>query len=202
MRLRRAVGEKFANSGVKQTMRVIAPSSRRQRSSRSPDPPQTRVPRAPAQWTAERRGAIGLGESLHFACGGLAGTAVAVDDELVTLSLRAGRRRRPASLRRRAGRAHSPFPPAHYLTIAERVCLANDAWGILTLMLCGRQVPPFRAPGVEMAAEPGRRPTPRLEGAALAVVRHCGVQLQIVAAAGSGKTELSWQRVADLLADA
>src|SRR5919197_5620060 len=42
---------------------------------------------------------------------------------------------------------------------------------------------------------------PRLEGTALAAVRHRGSHLQIIAAAGSGKTEVVSQRVADLLAD-
>jgi hypothetical protein len=42
---------------------------------------------------------------------------------------------------------------------------------------------------------------PRLEGAALATVRHRGSHLQIIASAGSGKTEVVAQRVADLLAD-
>src|SRR6266542_479430 len=42
---------------------------------------------------------------------------------------------------------------------------------------------------------------PRLEGAALAAVRHRGSHLQIIASAGSGKTEVVSQRIADLLAD-
>jgi hypothetical protein len=42
---------------------------------------------------------------------------------------------------------------------------------------------------------------PRLEGAALGAVRHRGSHLQIIAAAGSGKTEVVSQRVADLPAD-
>ena len=42
---------------------------------------------------------------------------------------------------------------------------------------------------------------PPLEGDALAAVRHRGSHLQIIAAAGSGKTEVVSQRVADLLAD-
>ena len=42
---------------------------------------------------------------------------------------------------------------------------------------------------------------PRLEGEALAAVRHRGSHLQIIASAGSGKTEVVSQRVADLLAD-
>jgi DNA helicase II / ATP-dependent DNA helicase PcrA len=42
---------------------------------------------------------------------------------------------------------------------------------------------------------------PRLAGAALAAVRHRGSPLQIIASAGSGKTEVVSQRVADLLAD-
>lgn len=43
--------------------------------------------------------------------------------------------------------------------------------------------------------------TPVLAGAALDAVRHRGGHLQIIAAAGSGKTEVVSQRVADLLAD-
>ncbi|MGH9070324.1 MAG: UvrD-helicase domain-containing protein, partial [Acidimicrobiales bacterium] len=42
---------------------------------------------------------------------------------------------------------------------------------------------------------------PALEGDALAAVLHRGSHLQIIAAAGSGKTEVVAQRVADLLAD-
>ena len=42
---------------------------------------------------------------------------------------------------------------------------------------------------------------PRLEGDALSAVRHRGSHLQIIAAAGSGKTEVVSQRVADLLVD-
>jgi DNA helicase-2/ATP-dependent DNA helicase PcrA len=43
--------------------------------------------------------------------------------------------------------------------------------------------------------------SPRLESDALAAVRHRGGHLQIIASAGSGKTEVVSQRVADLLAD-
>lgn len=42
---------------------------------------------------------------------------------------------------------------------------------------------------------------PELEGDALAAVKHRGSHLQIIASAGSGKTEVVAQRVADLLAD-
>jgi DNA helicase II / ATP-dependent DNA helicase PcrA len=42
---------------------------------------------------------------------------------------------------------------------------------------------------------------PQLEGDALQAVRHRGGHLQIIAAAGSGKTEVVSQRVADLLAE-
>jgi DNA helicase-2/ATP-dependent DNA helicase PcrA len=44
-------------------------------------------------------------------------------------------------------------------------------------------------------------PTPVLEGDALAAVHHRGSHLQIIAAAGSGKTEVVSQRVVDLLAE-
>src|SRR4051812_41096564 len=43
--------------------------------------------------------------------------------------------------------------------------------------------------------------TPRLTGDALAAVQHRGSHLQIIASAGSGKTEVVSQRVVDLLAD-
>jgi DNA helicase-2/ATP-dependent DNA helicase PcrA len=43
--------------------------------------------------------------------------------------------------------------------------------------------------------------TPKLTGDALRAVRHRGSHLQIIAAAGSGKTEVVAQRAADLLAD-
>src|SRR5438067_4272670 len=43
--------------------------------------------------------------------------------------------------------------------------------------------------------------SPQLEGDALAAVKHRGSHLQIIASAGSGKTEVVSQRVADLLAD-
>ena len=46
-----------------------------------------------------------------------------------------------------------------------------------------------------------RRVAPRLEGDALAAVLHRGSHLQIIASAGSGKTEVVSQRVADLLAE-
>lgn len=42
---------------------------------------------------------------------------------------------------------------------------------------------------------------PQLEGEALAAVRHRGSHMQIIASAGSGKTEVVSQRVADLLAN-
>lgn len=44
-------------------------------------------------------------------------------------------------------------------------------------------------------------PIPKLEGDALDAVRHRGSPLQIIASAGSGKTEVVSQRVADLFAD-
>lgn len=50
-----------------------------------------------------------------------------------------------------------------------------------------------------MARTPVR--APQLSGDALEAVRHRGSHLQIIAAAGSGKTEVVSQRVADLLAD-
>jgi DNA helicase-2/ATP-dependent DNA helicase PcrA len=42
---------------------------------------------------------------------------------------------------------------------------------------------------------------PKLEGDALRAVQHRGRPLQIIAAAGSGKTEVVSQRVADLVAE-
>src|SRR4051794_25421661 len=42
-------------------------------------------------------------------------------------------------------------------------------------------------------------PAPQLEGEALEAVRQPGSDLQIIASAGSGKTEVVSQRVADLL---
>jgi DNA helicase-2/ATP-dependent DNA helicase PcrA len=55
---------------------------------------------------------------------------------------------------------------------------------------------------VRVAAVPtSRPPAPVLTGAALEAVRHRGGHLQIIAAAGSGKTEVVSQRVVDLLAD-
>jgi DNA helicase-2/ATP-dependent DNA helicase PcrA len=44
-------------------------------------------------------------------------------------------------------------------------------------------------------------PVPNLEGDALRAVQHRGSHLQIIACAGSGKTEVVAQRVADLLAE-
>src|SRR5215510_14708328 len=44
-------------------------------------------------------------------------------------------------------------------------------------------------------------PVPQLSGQAEAAVRHRGSHLQIIASAGSGKTEVVSQRVADLLTD-
>jgi len=44
-------------------------------------------------------------------------------------------------------------------------------------------------------------PSPQLEGDALAAVKHRGSHLQIIASAGSGKTEVVSQRVADLLTE-
>jgi DNA helicase-2/ATP-dependent DNA helicase PcrA len=42
---------------------------------------------------------------------------------------------------------------------------------------------------------------PVLQGDALAAVKHRGSHLQIIASAGSGKTEVVAQRVADLIAE-
>jgi DNA helicase II / ATP-dependent DNA helicase PcrA len=44
-------------------------------------------------------------------------------------------------------------------------------------------------------------PAPQLDGEALAAVRHRNSHLQIIASAGSGKTEVVSQRIADLLAN-
>ncbi len=52
-----------------------------------------------------------------------------------------------------------------------------------------------------MSADTDTSQIPQLEGDAAAAVRHRGSHLQIIAAAGSGKTEVVSQRVADLLAD-
>lgn len=46
-----------------------------------------------------------------------------------------------------------------------------------------------------------RPPAPELTGSALDAVRYRGGHLQIIAAAGSGKTEVVSQRVVDLLAE-
>ncbi|MGH3409997.1 MAG: ATP-dependent helicase, partial [Streptosporangiaceae bacterium] len=46
-----------------------------------------------------------------------------------------------------------------------------------------------------------RSPAPELTGSALDAVRHRGSHIQIIASAGSGKTEVVSQRVADLLAE-
>ena len=52
-----------------------------------------------------------------------------------------------------------------------------------------------------MEASRSRPPAPQLTGAALDAVNHRGTHLQIIASAGSGKTEVVSQRVAALLAD-
>src|SRR5262245_14475029 len=51
------------------------------------------------------------------------------------------------------------------------------------------------------AGEPVTMTIPVLEGDALAAVNHRGTHVQIIAAAGSGKTEVVSQRVAALLAE-
>ena len=57
----------------------------------------------------------------------------------------------------------------------------------------------------EASTEPGPAneltKTPKLEGDALAAMKHRGTHMQIIAAAGSGKTEVVSQRVTDLLAE-
>src|SRR4051812_3238329 len=61
---------------------------------------------------------------------------------------------------------------------------------------------PLRERKVRIVESSRSRSTgPQLAGAALDAVRHRGGHLQIIAAAGSGKTEVVSQRVADLLAD-
>jgi len=60
---------------------------------------------------------------------------------------------------------------------------------------------PFLRTLAEVVLEEQRPAAPQLEGDALAAVRHRGSHLQIIAGAGSGKTEVVSQRVADLLAD-
>ena len=62
-----------------------------------------------------------------------------------------------------------------------------------------RQPEPTVGPGGGRGSRVGV--APELEGDALAAVRHRGSHLQIIAAAGSGKTEVVSQRVADLLAE-
>jgi DNA helicase II / ATP-dependent DNA helicase PcrA len=52
-----------------------------------------------------------------------------------------------------------------------------------------------------MERETARSGSPTLSGSALMAVRHRGSHVQIIASAGSGKTEVVSQRVADLLAD-
>ncbi len=52
-----------------------------------------------------------------------------------------------------------------------------------------------------VALSGNRPPTPELTGSARDAVRYRNGHLQIIAAAGSGKTEVVSQRVADLLAD-
>jgi len=52
-----------------------------------------------------------------------------------------------------------------------------------------------------VAIQVSSAPFPQLTGAALDAVRYRGSHLQIIASAGSGKTEVVSQRVADLLAD-
>ena len=52
-----------------------------------------------------------------------------------------------------------------------------------------------------MTAEERKQQSPQLEGPALDAVHHRGSHVQIIAAAGSGKTEVVAQRVVDLLAE-
>jgi DNA helicase-2/ATP-dependent DNA helicase PcrA len=52
-----------------------------------------------------------------------------------------------------------------------------------------------------MSASGSRPPAPQLTGPALEAVRHRGGHVQIIAAAGSGKTEVVSQRAVDLLAE-
>jgi DNA helicase-2/ATP-dependent DNA helicase PcrA len=54
---------------------------------------------------------------------------------------------------------------------------------------------------MQVAVRTARRPAPQLPGAALDAVRHRGSHLQLIAGAGSGKTEVV-ARVVDLLAEA
>jgi DNA helicase-2/ATP-dependent DNA helicase PcrA len=54
---------------------------------------------------------------------------------------------------------------------------------------------------MKMSPKKTRPPAPQLAGQALEAVRHRGSHVQIIAAAGSGKTEVVSQRVVDLLAD-
>lgn len=52
-----------------------------------------------------------------------------------------------------------------------------------------------------MSASGSRPSAPQLTGPALEAVRHRGGHVQIIAAAGSGKTEVVSQRAVDLLAE-
>jgi DNA helicase-2/ATP-dependent DNA helicase PcrA len=54
---------------------------------------------------------------------------------------------------------------------------------------------------MKMPLQEARPPAPQLAGQALDAVRHRGSHVQIIAAAGSGKTEVVSQRVVDLLAE-
>src|SRR5438105_12242334 len=66
------------------------------------------------------------------------------------------------------------------------------------------QLPPQRDDGSTLLADPipaGNAAGPVLAGEAIEAVRYRGGHMQIIASAGSGKTEVVAQRVADLLAD-
>src|SRR3954466_8319428 len=64
-----------------------------------------------------------------------------------------------------------------------------------------RPPPQVRSPSLRRMSEEVHDATPVLEGQAAAAVAHRGGPVQIIAAAGSGKTEVVSQRVASLLAD-
>ena len=62
-------------------------------------------------------------------------------------------------------------------------------------------LPSMRRKPAETPPAPNDGTVPQLAGQALAAIKHRGSHVQIIASAGSGKTEVVSQRVADMLAD-